>query len=534
VLAGPFQLALRVALGPRFRRFARALARPDAAQEAVRRRLLAICAGTKYGAAHGVTGAEDYRAFCARLPVSDYEDFRPWIERQVAGETDVLTREPAVVYEKTSGSSGAQKIIPYTSALLRTFNGCFVLWAYDLIARGPRFRTGRMFFSVSPAFQDERCTAGGTRISLEDDAEYLAPAMRRLFGSLFVTPPEIKSVRDPERYKRLLAAILLAEERLEIVSVWSPTYLLTLLDFAAVHRESILRDLEGGTLDVGTRRIRLAPVAEWRLRLLGRDPIPWEALWPDLKLLSCWTDAGSACFVDALRARFPSTRIQGKGLLATEAPVTIPLVDAPAPVPLVDEVFLEFETAAGAVLRLPELEDGKEYSVIVTQAGGLVRYRMHDRVRVEGRHGRTPCLRFLGRDNQVSDLVGEKLHEAFVRGALRCVFAGDGGAVAFLVPVRRQEGPSFYMCVTDHAAARDPACGRKLDEALRRAFHYRQARLLGQLGEVELRYCADARARYERLFLTRGLKWGEIKFSGLVTGTADDEVEAIRGDAGLE
>ena len=113
--------------------------------------------------------------------------------------------------------------------------------------------------------------------------------------------------------------------------------------------------------------------------------------------------------------------------------MTVPVCAAPAPVPLLGEVFHEFETSGGDVLRLHELEDGEDYTVLVSQAAGLVRYRLGDQVRCEGRLGRVPCLRFLGRTEDVTDLVGEKLHERFVREALRTTVA-RGGVFACLLP----------------------------------------------------------------------------------------------------
>src|SRR5207253_1141539 len=104
--------------------------------------------------------------------------------------------------------------------------------------------------------------------------------------------------------------------------------------FTWAHREGIGRALARGDLEAGGRRFTSAPAQAARLRLLRADPIPWDQLWPALKLLSCWTDGSSGLFVDSLSRRFPGVLLQGKGLLATEAPITIPLIYAPAPVPL--------------------------------------------------------------------------------------------------------------------------------------------------------------------------------------------------------
>ncbi len=520
------RLGLRLLWARRAARFRAALARPHIAQARLLRTILGAAARTEYGRHYAITGRESYREFRERVPIVDYEDLAPWIERQASHGGTIVTPEQPLVYEQTSGSSGRRKLIPYTCELLGSFNACFVVWAYDLLARGPRFETGRLFFSASPAFRQERTTPSGVPLGFDDDSQYLAPAIRRLLGSGFVAPQGLKGVTDPTAYRLALATSLLAEARLEIISVWSPTYLLALLEFLAEHRATIGRALARGNLEAGGRCFEFTPVPEARLRLLHADPIPWVQLWPALKLLSCWTDGSSGTFVEALRRRLPGVFLQGKGLLATEAPITVPLIDAPAPVPLVDEVLLELEDDAGQVIPLHEAEDGAVYGVIVTQLGGLLRYRMHDRVVVDGRVGRTPCLRFIGRDDQVSDLVGEKLNEAFVRGALRRVF-GDAEAFSFLVPVTAQKEPPRYACIPDPPAGPRPGRGAWLEAELAQAFHYRQARLLGQLASVRVVPRATAREQFEEHFFGRGLVWGDIKYAALLVRPTPAEVASL-------
>jgi len=521
------RLGLRLLWARRFGRFRAALARPRVAQARVLQRVLTAAARTEYGRHYAITGRESYQEFRERVPIVDYDELAPWIERQASRGGAVVTAEPPLVYEQTSGSSGRRKLIPYTSALLASFNACFVVWAYDLLARGPRFETGRLFFSASPAFRQERATPSGVPLGFDDDSEYLAPAIRRLLGPRFVAPQGLKAVTNPTAYRLALATSLVAEPRLEIISVWSPTYLLALLEFIAEHRATIGDALARGDLEAGGRRFTFTPAQEARLRLLRADPIPWAELWPALKLLSCWTDGSSGLFVEALRRRFPGVLLQGKGLLATEAPITIPLIDAPAPLPLVDEVLLELEDEAGRVLPLHEVNDGGVYGVIVTQRGGLLRYRMHDRVVVQGRVGHTPCLRFVGRDDQVSDLVGEKLNETFARDALRRVF-GDAEAFSFLVPIVAHGQLPHYICITDHPAGACPTRATCLEAELGQAFHYRQARLLGQLAPVSVIARAATRDRFERHFLERGLVWGDIKYAALLVRPTPTEVAALR------
>jgi hypothetical protein len=98
-----------------------AVADPAAAQHAVLERLLEGYAQTKYGAQHGaaqVTTIEEYRK---AFPIATYdEDFKPLIERVMAGEEDVLLYEPPIGWAITRGTTrGESKFIPMTPTDLK-------------------------------------------------------------------------------------------------------------------------------------------------------------------------------------------------------------------------------------------------------------------------------------------------------------------------------------------------------------------------------------------------------------------------------
>lgn len=52
----------------------------------------------------------------------------PWIDRIVAGESYVLFAGRPVAYERTSGSSGAAKLIPYSAEGLLDFQRSVAPW----------------------------------------------------------------------------------------------------------------------------------------------------------------------------------------------------------------------------------------------------------------------------------------------------------------------------------------------------------------------------------------------------------------------
>ena len=43
----------------------------------------------------------------------------------------------------------------------------------------------------------------------------------------------------------------------------------------------------------------------------------WKDIWPQLNVLSCWTDAQSALWIDNVKEVAGAVYIQGKGLLST-------------------------------------------------------------------------------------------------------------------------------------------------------------------------------------------------------------------------
>src|SRR5439155_5521283 len=103
------------------------------------------------------------------LPIVTYDDIEPDIQRICDGETNVLTREPVLILEKTSGSTSAAKFIPYTPTLRRQFMRALAPWMHDLYTTYPELTEGRAFWSVSPLAHAHERTRGGLPVGFEDD-----------------------------------------------------------------------------------------------------------------------------------------------------------------------------------------------------------------------------------------------------------------------------------------------------------------------------------------------------------------------------
>lgn len=67
---------------------------------------------TRFGREHDFGNIRDHREFAQRVPISDYEHFRPYVDAIIAGEKDVLWPGKPVYFAKTSGTTSGVKYIP--------------------------------------------------------------------------------------------------------------------------------------------------------------------------------------------------------------------------------------------------------------------------------------------------------------------------------------------------------------------------------------------------------------------------------------
>ncbi|HWI60922.1 MAG TPA: GH3 auxin-responsive promoter family protein, partial [Symbiobacteriaceae bacterium] len=380
-------------------------------------------AGTEFGRAHGFDRIRSVADYQAAVPLSTYEDYREAVTAIGAGRPGVLTAEPVLLLELTSGSTSATKQIPYTASLKADFQRAIAPWIADLYLHDRRLLRGQSYWSVSPVARRNQRTPGGLPIGFEDDAEYLGGIQRRLMQTLMAVPSAVRFIADMDAFRYATLLCLVRSRSLGLISVWNPTFLTLLLERLPEWLPQIAADIRAGSLtcDVpaDVRAALVAPPDPDRAgEVLAAGPDP-ARLWPDLRLVSCWLDANSAPYGPAIAGRFPQARLQGKGLLATEGFVSFPLVGHEGAALAVRSHFFEFLPEGGGAPALAhQLERGARYSVVLTTSGGLYRYQLHDRVKVTGYIGQCPLLRFLGKESHVSDRFGEKVNEAHVAAAL--------------------------------------------------------------------------------------------------------------------
>ena len=138
------------------------------AQARVLSNLLLRAADAAFGRDHGFEkmaairdASEQATAFREAVPVRDYEGLKPYVERVVAGEKDVLWPGLPKYFCKTSGTTSGAKYIPLTEASLPNHIGSARRALLHHVARtgNADFVGGKMIFlQGSPTLHD---TEGG-------------------------------------------------------------------------------------------------------------------------------------------------------------------------------------------------------------------------------------------------------------------------------------------------------------------------------------------------------------------------------------
>ena len=111
------QAFIQQQLGP----WQQALQNPAAAQQRVLENLLSTYAQSEYGRDHDAAGVKDIEGYRQAFPAATYEQFKPMLEKVMAGEIAVLLSEQPIGWAITRGTTkGESKFIPMTPTDMQT------------------------------------------------------------------------------------------------------------------------------------------------------------------------------------------------------------------------------------------------------------------------------------------------------------------------------------------------------------------------------------------------------------------------------
>jgi hypothetical protein len=438
------QLRARVGAVPRAlarreaRRFLSAAKNCSSAQSRVLRELLALNAGSRFAREHRLDGVRNAKQYRRRMPIADYEYFRPYVEEVKAGRPEALLgpKNRLLMFSLTSGTTAQAKYIPITERFLADYRSGWQVWGIQAFDAHPGINS-RNILQITSDYDLFR-TPGGTPCG--NISGLVAACQKRIVRTMYTVPGAVARIRNSDAKLYTAMRLAVADRNVGMVTTANPSTLIQLAKLADQRKDELIRDIADGTLSEAEnvpaevhralrRRISRKDTARARElesivkrtgHLLPRD------FWPEMQLLAIWTGGSARAYLSGLDEYYGEVPIRDHGLSASEGRMTIPIADgAAAGILDVATHFFEFipESEYGRpnplVLEAHELEEGTNYYILLTTSSGLCRYNICDVVRCTGFYHSTPLVEFLHKGAHIANLTGEKISESQVVAAVR-------------------------------------------------------------------------------------------------------------------
>jgi len=125
-------------------------------QQAIFFNLIKTASKTEFGIAHHFGAIKSHDDYTKRVPIRDYEEFKPYIEKIKQGKHNVLWKGQPIYFAKTSGTTSGVKYIPITKASISNHinSARNALLCYMAETGNTQFANGKLIFlSGSPELE---------------------------------------------------------------------------------------------------------------------------------------------------------------------------------------------------------------------------------------------------------------------------------------------------------------------------------------------------------------------------------------------
>ncbi|GJQ25477.1 MAG: hypothetical protein HBSAPP02_05090 [Phycisphaerae bacterium] len=502
------------------RRFFRAVADARRTQQQLLADILRRAAASDFGRRHGFDRLRSDADFRREVPIRTYADIADDIERVRRGDANALLPSGArvLMFAMTSGTTAQPKYIPVTNEVLADCRRGWNIWGLKALLDHPGSMLRHIVQVVSP--MNDHLAPGGAPCGAITGL--LAATQKKLVRRYYTTHPAVAHIPDSAAKYYTIMRLAIVRDVSWMVTA-NPATLIALARTANDRRAQLIRDVHDGKLDESLPIPNNVRAVLWdrlkpdkpRARELESLAARHDALLPQhywrLSFLAHWTGGTMGLYRPQIRRWFGETPVRDIGLIASEGRMSIPIADETASgVLAVTSQFFEFIPADQYGRARPDtllghaLQVGDEYFVVLTNAGGLYRYDLGDRVRVTGFLGEAPMIEFLSRDAHTCSLTGEKLTEHQVVAAMQSlVIESRASARAaahehlnadFIVAPVWGEAPHYRLFVEENAIGLHAATpidaidlAARFDAALcKQNFEYDSKRASLRLGPVQV------------------------------------------------
>ena len=473
---------LGMAGGIQYLALKRASKDPRKSSEKTLRGILEYAKDSEYGKEHNFaeilkadSAEELFRRYAQNVPINDYEDLRPYVEKHKHGQANVLFPGKPVLYATTSGTTSEPKWIPITKEYLSNVYGKMTkVWLFNFIKNRHLVFSGKILSIVGKVKEGE--APDGTMFgSVSGVTQRDCPGFVK---ALYSNPQCVYSIADyTARYYVLMRMAI--EQDITLIVTANPSTIIELQNNVNEFYDEYVKDIENGTLK---KELNIDPAIRAELESCLK-PNPERAAhlralrekygrvlpkhyWPRLQLLTTWKCGNTKVYLDKFADSFPEGMLhQEFGYFSSECRFGLVLDDTNNTVLFPHFHYYEFIEEADLdnpnkkFYQLDELVEGKRYCPYVTTFAGLYRYNMNDLLEVGPSFKGTPTVHMIQKVNGIVTITGEKLHERQFIEAVREAEKELGIPVRFFIGFADLDilGYRFYYEFADQATTQEQA-----------------------------------------------------------------------------
>ena len=482
-----------------YNRFIESAQKPEESQ-----RNILTSLGNLYDPIYGNKRFQTYEDFSQSFEKIHYHHIGQKILEQKRSKKETFSRG-VERYEPTSGSTDTVKWIPYTSAFKNQLDFASGAWIYDLMNRHHGIHEGKHFWSLS-------WIPNHLRGELNNDDLDVLPWYKKIVMKPIMALDSSVTTLPSIRLAQLASILALLTQKVSLISVWSPTFLIRLINLIEDERDFLLNCLKTNNRQFAAFMGIDRELALTKLKMVDKVSVEsLKELFPHLCLVSCWDTSTSSYWASKLKSLFPHVHFQGKGLWATEGVVSIPF-QGKYPI-AINSHFYEFEDlGSGEILPSWKIEKGQKVSPLISTGSGLFRYQLPDECLVKDFFHNTPTLEFIGRIKEV-DLAGEKMAHSRATEILK-ILDQEFEDLEPLSLVASKKERTYKLLASGSAKSEEVQL--RLESLLCQSFHYQLARDMEQLEKSKVEIHENVLEEFYQLCYGKKTMDGNIKLEPLV------------------
>ena len=506
---------------------------------------------TEYGKKYNFASIRNISDYQQQVPLTTYDDYETYIDRMTEhGERNLLTAYPVVFYASTSGTSGSPKKIPVTDKGLSVFQNHSATIQFAVFSefykntKWKDFHNGAVFLLLSLSHEPLKDGVEfGSISSAALDEEKL-----KAMSYFITTPKEVLSHTQNTDLKYLHSRYALAEREISLMAGAYIPALVDIMNYIKENQKDLVSDIRNGIIGKGIRMpdelrktleedLKPDPKRADELETIfseGFNEKIMQKIWPKLQGISAIWAGNFSMYARKLQQfsgrsipYYTNTYVSSEGVFGI---ARHPFDQCYAMIP--ESCFYEFipmDGKAGSdeennpqTLLIDEVEEGKEYELVITNQSGFYRYRMGDVIRVVGFYNESPLVVFKYRKKNIVSIAGEKFTEDHLLSAIReFERRTDISIIDYCMYPDREAEPGRYVIIIEPnekvPAEKLEECKKVLAEELTRAStsyaHYVHG---GNMGEPEIVFLQSQTFQLQR----------EMKM--YKTGLTENQLKTVR------